>query len=357
MRKFTSLLAIATLLGSIIILSACGSTQSTADLVATAVSEQQKQQQGQTQSPAAAAETPASPTPQVAAGTEVWFVKGAALGQDASAALLQTVKDLAQKSNLTVVEKESLSKDELASSGGKARLVVVLPPDPGGLADMISANAATLFITIGIPNMPSSANLYAVAPAGLHPEWEGYVAGYIAAVLTDDWRIGMLGQAGSADSAGAETGFNNGGVMYCGLCNPQYPPYTDYPFIQEINPGPQANWQQVVDAFLQKQISTAYVYPGASSPELLQYLAQNKVRLITSSTPISGLEASWIGVVQSDIATPLSTAFTDAAAGTPPGTYEVRVKITPVDTTLLTEGKMNWLNQMLDKLSSDALIQ
>jgi hypothetical protein len=356
MRKFTSLLAIATLLGSIIILSACGSTQSTADLVATAVSEQQQQQQSQTQSPAAA-EPPASPTPQVAAGTEVWFVKGSTLAADNSAALLQTVQDLAQKSNLTVVEKEALSKDELASSGGKARLVVVLPPDPGGLADMISANAATLFITIGIPNLPSSANLYAVAPGGLHPEWEGYVAGYIAAVLTDDWRIGMLGQAGSADSASAETGFNNGGVMYCGLCNPQFPPYTDYPFIQEINPGAQSNWQPVVDAFLLKQINTAYVYPGASSPELLQYLAQNKVRLITSTEPISGLEASWIGVVKSDIATPLSTAFTDAAAGTPPGSYEVKVKITPVDTSLLTEGKMNWLNEMLDKLSSDALMQ
>jgi hypothetical protein len=318
-------------------------------------------------SPVAPSIQPATEPPVVATSTlsptqpepanQVWFLSGNTLGEPQNQELHQTVQDMAQKAGWQVETKTSLSSDEITSSAGKIKLIVILPPAPDGLADLVAANPGISFLPVGIPDLPASANLYNAAPQGIHPEWEGYLAGYLAAVVTNEWRIGMLGQAGSADSATAEAGFNNGGVMFCGLCNPEFPPYTDYPYIQEINPGTQADWQTTIDGFVQKQINTAYVYPGVASPELLQYLAQNKVRLITSSAPISGLESAWIAVIHSDFNTPLVNALADASAGSPPGNYPLQMSVTPVDTSLLTGGKMQWLNQVMNNLVNGTLIQ
>lgn len=298
---------------------------------------------------------PPTETP-VPVANKVLIGSASTLQQDQFQGILQTIQDLSQKSGWQVDQIEAITKDEVAARANELKVVVTFPPDPG-LSEMATAYPAITFISVGINGLADMTNLYQVAPQGFHPEWEGYLAGYIAAILTDDWRIGMLSQAGSPEAASAATGFYNGGVMYCGLCNPELPPYTDYPYTQEINAGStQAEWQPLVDSFIQKQVKTAYVYPTVASSEVMLYLAQNSVRIISSTPPPAGLESVWIAVIKSDYAAPIISAWTDFTTDLPAGKYSVQIKITPVDGTLLSDGKMKWVNQVITDLTNGNLM-
>jgi hypothetical protein len=306
----------------------------------------------------APASTPIPPTetPKPAAN-KVWISLGDGLDQQDSQSITQQIQTLAQQAGLVVEQKSPVSKADLASQAEQVKLVVAFPPDPG-LAEMAAASPQVLFISIGIPGLAEAANLYQVAPQGKHPEWDGYLAGYIAAILTDDYRIGMLTEGISADGTTAAAGFNDGGVMFCGLCNPVYPPYTDYPYVMTLPANPQqADWQPVADAFIAKAVKTAYVYPSVSSPELLLYLAQNGMKLIGSEPAPKGLEPVWIATIQTDYGTPFTAAWGDVLAGKTAAGYPVQLKVIPTDGNGLTEGKMKWIDQVISGLIDGTLMQ
>lgn len=297
--------------------------------------------------------TPTRPAPTATVlPDQVWWIQP---GEDASIPsdqLRQTAQKLANQSGWEFVEKPSVSQDEITAGGRSLKAILILPPSDG-LVDIATANSGVPFISVGIAGLPEAPNLYRVAPLGSHPEWISYLAGYLAATVTDEWRIGMLTEATSEDAIHAGNAFYDGGVMFCGLCNPEFPPYTDYPLVQNVD---QDHWQTDVDAFLQQKISTAYIYPDLATPELLQYLVQNNTRLITSSQPISGSESAWIAVIQSDLTTPLQSAWQDAIAGNPPGIYSEQIQVISEDPKLVTPGKLQWLQQVIADLTNGNLI-
>ncbi len=145
----------------------------------------------------------------------------------------------------------------------------------------------------------------------------------MAATLTDESRIGIVTAASSEDGKKRAEGFINGGVMFCGLCNPVYPPYEDYPLAVEVNAGSaQTEWQPVIDSFLSKQVKTAYVDPASLSPELLLYMAQYGVKLISSTTVPAGLEPAWLAVIQTKYDQAIQSAWQDVLAQNPAGTTQ-----------------------------------
>jgi hypothetical protein len=327
-----------TLVFSVFVLSACGGTIPTPTVTPEAPT-------------LAPTELPPSATP-IPPATKVWLVNPMYL----SAAQVSQIHNLAEQSGLVLEQFPSLTAQELQNRSAEIKLIIVFPPDPG-LVEWISAYPQITFIPVGIANLTASPNVYPILPDGLHPEWDAYLAGYLAASITDDSRIGVVTQASSADGAKRSEGFINGGVMFCGLCNPVYPPYEDYPLSIEINAGSQqTDWQPVIDSFLSKQVKTAYVDPGVATPELLLFMAQYGVKLISSTTPPLGLEPAWVAVIQTNYFIAIQTAWTDALAQNPAGSYPVDITVQPVDTTLVTEGKLLWLNRVISDLTSGYLI-
>lgn len=127
---------------------------------------------------------------------------------------------------------------------------------------------------------------------------EGFVAGYIAAMQTEEWRVGMLG---FADQSDYRIGFINGAIYFCGLCLPQYPPYEDYPLFVEVNDG--AEFEELkagVDLLVQKDIQIVYLAPGTDDSELILYLSQLGINMIGNQRPPSVPETLWIASVSWD---------------------------------------------------------
>ena len=96
---------------------------------------------------------------------------------------------------------------------GKARRIAVNPPP--------NAN-------------PDGAQTLSTAKADLIHR--AFLAGYLASVITEDWRIGILADASEEKAVKA---FKDGGIYYCGLCRPVHPPFFVYPQFAIVPAGAQ----------------------------------------------------------------------------------------------------------------------
>ncbi len=298
---------------------------------------------------------PAAPTETPVPATLVWVSLGGAMPQTQMQELVMQTQSLAQQAGMQMEQIPTVSMADLDANASRLRAVVVLPNDPG-VAEMASRYPQIAFISVGIPDLPELPNLYRVAAEGTRPEWDGFLAGYVAAMITPEWRIGILTQSGSAEGERAAEGFINGGVLYCGLCLTEYPPYTDYPYRLDIPAGgTAADWQPVADQFIASGVKVAYVYPGVASADLMSYLAANGLMLIGSNPPADDIQPAWVATIQTDLTAPLSAAWQDQLAGQAPGTYSTRPKIVSEYTGYLSEGKMHLLDGVIDDLVSGTI--
>lgn len=299
----------------------------------------------------AAVPTEAPPTT-VPPATRVLLVTGNQLPATDVNLVTARVQEFASASGLTLETLGSITPENLAAD---VKIAIILPPDPG-IADLAAGFPGIRFISIGIPGVQPSANLSVVAPDGSHPEWAGFMAGYIAAVITDEWRVGMLSQAGNTGSNLAADAFINGAEFYCGLCQKTYPPFYYIAPVLEVNPTTnQVEWQPWADQFIQTPVRTGYVYHGVSNPELLAYLAQNGLMLIGSEAPPENLRQSWVATLRTDLVSPLQQAWQDSLAGAPGSTYPAAMGIYDINENLITPGKLRLINETMVLLAEGAI--
>lgn len=218
--------------------------------------------------------------------------------EGASASLVEQLepelKDLAEQAGLRFETRVSLASQDLQAEA--VRIVVVLPPDPG-LEALAAASPETQFLAVTLPTAQAGGNISVVQAAGGRPDIQAFVAGYLSAVITTDWRVGVISEAGTGAGAGVQTAFKNGVVYYCGLCRPAYPPFplTGYPLAAEFTPGAgEASWQASLSEFVTWQVDTVYVYAETPDEELLGYLANQGFNLISAGDPVAGAGSRWI---------------------------------------------------------------
>ena len=131
----------------------------------------------------------------VPSATRVLIATGSQLTEADVQSIVGVVQTLAGQSGLSVETLPNLTPELLTAD---VKVAVVLPPDPG-VNDLAGRYPDIRFISVAIPSIQPAANLFVVGADGTHPEWSGFMAGYISAILTNEWRVGALTQAGSND--------------------------------------------------------------------------------------------------------------------------------------------------------------
>ncbi|MBT3240785.1 MAG: hypothetical protein HON98_06235 [Chloroflexi bacterium] len=127
---------------------------------------------------------------------------------------------------------------------------------------------------------------------------EGFIAGYIAAMQTEEWRIGMIGLTSNNTN---QVGFINGVKYFCGLCSPIFPPYEAYPLYTQVNDGSEfVELKIAADLLLQKAVNTIYLAPGVNNPELKNYLSQMGIKMIGNGEADDVGDGYWIATVRWD---------------------------------------------------------
>jgi hypothetical protein len=118
-----------------------------------------------------------------------------------------TVYDLAQQSGFRFQVRNTLSEEDLEPT---LRVVIALPPDPGpGIAALAAAAPQAQFLAINIPGLTAGGNISVLAN-NVQTDIVAFMAGYIGAMITDDYRIGMIYPDGNAEALSALDAYTNG---------------------------------------------------------------------------------------------------------------------------------------------------
>lgn len=263
---------------------------------------------------------------------------------------LQTdLSDIITASGLRLQFRDGLSTDDLAPN---VKLVLALPPDPG-LAQMAASAPATRFLAIGIPGLEASPNLTVISSADDRPDQQGFIAGVIAAMLSPDWRVGMISISDTVPGKAARTGFLNGVEYFCGLCRPAHPPFYEYPLYIELpSTAASAEWQEAANYMADHDALTVYVPPGAGDESTLSTLAQAGITIIGSGVPPQAARSTWALSLAIDPLPVIREQVRGLLEGSIAGgqTVTVPITFTQVDPNLFTPGKQRLAGQILSDL-------
>lgn len=259
-----------------------------------------------------------------------------------------TVYDLAQEAGFRFQVRNTLSELDLEPA---LRVVIALPPDPGpGIAALAAAAPQTQFLAINIPGLAAGGNISVLAN-DVQTDIVAFMAGYIGAMIIDDYRIGMIYPDGNAEALSALDAYTNGKTYFCGICRPYY--YLPYDFPQAIpipaTEPPENYGGYAVYLIQQREVDFIFAYPDIATPELLAYIGSSGAVQV-GSAPQGGIPLYWAASISSDTIGAIRAAWPNLITGQGGQAVQSPLTLTNVDPNLLSPGKQAQAEQVLADL-------
>jgi hypothetical protein len=232
--------------------------------------------------------------------------------------------------------------------------VVVVPPDPG-LAELVAAAPDTQFLALGIPGLEAAPNLTIIGGEAGRPDQQGFIAGVIAAMLSADWRVGVISLSDTVEGRAARTGFLNGVIYFCGLCRPAHPPFYEYPLYIELpSTATSVEWQEAANYMVDHNALTVYVYPQAGDEAMLSILAAGKINIISGGEPPQAALSSWVVSLTTDPMSLIQSKVKGLLDGSVSNgqSLVVPIQLTHINPLLLSPGKQRLAEQILSDLQA-----
>jgi hypothetical protein len=272
----------------------------------------------------------------------------AELDPDTSNLYQKTVYDLTQTSGYRFQVRNELKPADLEPG---LKVVIAFPPDPG-IAALAAAAPQVQFLAINIPEVTAGGNV-SVLGNNSQTDVSAFLAGYTAAMITDDYRIGMLLPKDNADARRALNAYATGMTYYCGSCRPLYFYNWAYPQYLEIGADEdKANYDAYADILmLQYKVQTIYLYPDIATSDLETYIGTTGASMIGTVSP-EQRPAGWVMTIQPDIIKAIQNAWPDLSAGKGGITVQSPLGLGDIDPTLLSPGKQRLVEQTLSDLQA-----
>jgi hypothetical protein len=189
---------------------------------------------------------------------------------------------------------------------------------------------------------------------------QAFLAGYIAGMVAPEWRVGILSQKDTPGGNAAVTAFANGYHFYCGDCfNPNFTmgfSHGDYPVIVRIpTDAPESDYTGYANLLIRNFVRVAYLYPEIATPDLLSYMAQNDVQLISQTLLGEDVRSNWIASIQPDILSALKRIFPELVAGNGGQVAPTPLFLADVNPDLLSDAKMRLVMEVLNGLQNGTI--
>jgi hypothetical protein len=273
--------------------------------------------------------------------------------QDADPVLSQqvsaTLSELAASAELEFEQRTTFSPQD---STAEIKLMAAIPPDPG-LALLAASAPATQFLGIAIPGLEPAVNLTVIDGTQTSPDKAGFLAGYLAAVASPDWRVGVISSSDSPQGVAQRDGFLNGVVFFCGLCRQVFPPFVTYPmYVEAPQNSSSQEWLILADTLIDNAVNTAYIPPGVGDESLLQYLAEAEINIIASISPLPGLKARWIAIISADYPSVIRNAWPDLMNGQGGGLLAAPLTFSDPNYDLFSPGRQHLVEKVLAELNA-----
>jgi len=236
------------------------------------------------------------------------------------------------------------------------RLVVVLPPYPD-LEALVLGAPGTKFLAVGFNDVDPLENLSVLRFGGGDYDVQGFIAGYIAAMITTDWRVAVLSVQESDDALAAREGFRVGVKYFCGLCNPKYAPtginyiypkYIDLP-VGATDLEIEANVNLLID----RAVNTFYIAPGTGNENIYRMLINNNKLIIGPGADYNEeYRDNWVTSLEYDLVAAFNEIWPEFLI-TETGIEQIPpLLFTDINSELLSPGKLNLAEGILEEVSS-----
>lgn len=268
------------------------------------------------------------------------------LNDDTANAYQSLLYDLSESVGYRFQVRNSLNNTDLEPA---LKIVVALLADPG-IASLAAAAPQTQFLAVNIPGVQAGGNVSVLGGENIKVEHQAFMAGYIGALVTEDYRTGILIKKDSPEGANALAAFTAGHQFYCGLCRPFAMPLEEYPLFVEIpQDAKPEEYGAYTDFLLRKKVETLFFQPGLDTPEVLDYLNTVGAYVIGTRTPIKDYPG-WVVTLQPDYLHALEPAFLELVAGQGGKTFSPPLTFTDINEEIFSVGKQNLALEVMNEM-------
>lgn len=243
-------------------------------------------------------------------------------------------------------------RTKLPSEDGAAGLKIALIVKPtDNLASLADSWPGTHIIAVGAPGLSPRPNLTVIEPLMDRSHDLGFLGGYLAALVSKNWRVASLSEPETIRGATTRLAFANGAEFLCGLCRPLQPPYPDYPMdFQVPRPGDGSGLQALLAEIKRDRIDVIYIQPGFNDSDVVDGLANAGVGLIGVGEHGAAPSAPWIATIEEDPGAAVASVWSGALNGESGRGLKMPLRVVVHDATRLTPGRFRLLQLIIEDL-------
>lgn len=240
----------------------------------------------------------------------------------------------------------ALETEPLDPSDARAvQLEIVLAEPSGSVGGFEPAGQQGLLLVGGGEGRHTEAS--AIGGGGWRYDRQGFIAGYVAAMITEDWRVAVVADSRLPGGEAAMTGFENGVYFFCGLCRQIYPPFIEAPI--QVDLADHGSLDAALAPLAAARIETTYIAPGAASDDLLRRLQAVQIQVIGVQRPVELPELAWVASIRPAPGQALREAWTSLLAGERV-VVPMPLQIVEVDEARLSPGRLRMAQETLQTL-------
>lgn len=252
-------------------------------------------------------------------------------------------------SSMTEMGFEVLSSDDLPGSDQSFSFALLFEPSQETMSLLQSKNIERFLVVqeSGNVNFEKPTTVFEISLAD-----RLFIAGYLSALISNDWRVGGLLPPISYQNTTADKVFQNGVVFLCGRCAPTFGPIVKFPMTALLsNPEDIESTLQAYGEISTSKINTLYIPSSYLFDDLVILLKQSGVTIVSDAN--SGVEQSdWIDyAIVDNLSDLILNAMSENGA-------QEEIVITPVEFSVYTSvkelspGKSNFINEMIQNLQA-----
>jgi hypothetical protein len=266
-----------------------------------------------------------------------------------SGTIVDLIASSAQQAGLVLDKRAALQPGDVSAD---VKVVFFLSP-PDNLKDLLSAAPQVQFGGLSQAALDAAPNLTVIQSS---PDQAAFVAGFTAAVLSDDWRAAGLIPSEQSNLIDA---FRNGAGYFCGDCAPGWPLGAQFPIFADVSAaGDGGAWAAAAQTLFDNgKAEVFYLSPEASKDEVyaaLQGKAQvdKPVKVVGSGAPPAALKAQWAASVSVDPSDALKKALAEMLAGRSAGTLLAPIQLSDVNSDVLSKGRQELVQKVIADLQA-----
>lgn len=224
------------------------------------------------------------------------------------------------------------------------------------LVNLAASAPQTHFVTVDHPGAEPTTNLSVIGDPLVDRQHQSFLAGYLAALVSSDYKVAALIPSDSDQSNVILDAFLIGVRFYCGICKPLYPPYENFPQ-HEMLPVENAadGFRPVIDTLVMRGVEVLYLPGELHSPQILTYLADTGIKVVSDQSP-DVTRNNWVGTVEVDPGPALVALWPDLTAGAEGVRKSSSLTLLDVETGLLSAGRRRVFDQMLADLQAGLVL-